>query len=101
MEAAADGVQAPAAPDHSGNRLARAVEIVMDPVRHTAAPGQFAIRQDQMNLILAFSACSLAITPAAQDGPTTTLTEAQRRAKSLYQRLGQRGCNCLFVCACP
>jgi hypothetical protein len=41
--------------DGNGNRVARATEITMDPVRYTAAPEQFAIRREQMNTILAFS----------------------------------------------
>jgi uncharacterized protein (TIGR02391 family) len=87
--------------DHNGNRIARAVEIVMDPIRYTAAPEQFAIRRDQLNLILAFSGMQL-----GEDGhlrrtePTTTLTEAQRRAKSLYQRLAQRGAHSLVLRYC-
>lgn len=78
--------------DQSGNRIARAVEIAMDPVRYTTSPEQFAIRRDQLNTILAFSGMQL-----GDDGrlrrtdPTKTLTEAQRRARSLYQRLAQHG----------
>jgi hypothetical protein len=87
--------------DGNGNRVARATEITMDPVRYTAAPEQFAIRREQMNTILAFSGMQL-----AEDGhlrrtdSIKTLTEAQRRAKSLYQRLAQRGAHSLVLKYC-
>jgi len=87
--------------DGNGNRVARATEITMDPVRFTAAPEQFAIQREQMNTILAFSGMQL-----AEDGhlrrtdPIKTLTEAQRRAKSLYQRLAQRGAHSLVLKYC-
>jgi uncharacterized protein (TIGR02391 family) len=78
--------------DGNGNRVARAVEIGMDPIRYTGMPERFAIRRDQLNRALAFCGMHL-----GEDGhlrnaaAATTLTEAQRRARSLYQRLTQRG----------
>jgi uncharacterized protein (TIGR02391 family) len=78
--------------DHSGNRVARAAEIAMAPVRYTNAADQFTIHRERLNTVLAFASMQL-----GEDGhlrsvdPTSTLTEAQRRAKSLYQRLAQRG----------
>jgi uncharacterized protein (TIGR02391 family) len=57
--------------------------------------------REQMNTILAFSGMQL-----AEDGhlrktdPIKTLTEAQRRAKSLYQRLAQRGAHSLVLKYC-
>jgi hypothetical protein len=73
--------------DGHGNRVARAIEIGMDPIRYADMPEQFAVRRDQLNRVLAFAGMHL-----GEDGhlrktdPARTLTEAQRRARSLYQR---------------
>ena len=87
--------------DHSGNCVARAVEIAMDPVRYTAAPEQFAIRRQQLNTILAFSGMQLGEdSHLRRTDPTKTLTEAERRAKSLYQRLAHRGAHSTVLTYC-
>jgi uncharacterized protein (TIGR02391 family) len=87
--------------DGNGNRVARAAEITMDPVRYTNAAEQFTIGRQKLNTILAFSGMQL-----GEDGhlrradPTKTLTEAQRRANSLYQRLAQRGAHATVLKYC-
>ncbi len=78
--------------DGHGNRVAKAIEITMDPVRFTQAPQGFATEREQLNRVLAFCGMEL-----GEDGrlrkvtPAKTLSEAQRRARSLYQRLTARG----------
>jgi hypothetical protein len=78
--------------DGHGSRVAKAIEIVMDPIRFTQAPQQFSVQREHLNRVLAFCGMEL-----GEDGrlrkaaPVQTLTEAQQRARSLYQRLVVRG----------
>jgi uncharacterized protein (TIGR02391 family) len=87
--------------DGNGNRIARAIEIAMDPVRHTSIPERFAAQREQLNRVLVFCGMQL-----GEDGrlrkaaPATTLTEAQRRARGLYQRLVDRGAHSKVLVYC-
>jgi uncharacterized protein (TIGR02391 family) len=78
--------------DGHATKVARAIEIAMDPIRFTQAPQQFGPQRDQLNCILAFCGMEL-----GEDGrlrkatPGRDAHRAQRRARSLYQRLSGRG----------
>jgi uncharacterized protein (TIGR02391 family) len=78
--------------DGHGSRVAKAISIAMDPIRFTQEPQQFATSREHLNRVLAFCGMEL-----GEDGrlrkatPVQTLTEAQQRARSLYQRLAARG----------
>jgi hypothetical protein len=78
--------------DSNGNRVARVIEIAVSPVRYADQPQRFAAAQQQLNRVLAFCGMELGddgrLRPAT---PVHTLTEAQRRARNLYQRLADRG----------
>jgi hypothetical protein len=78
--------------DGHGTQIARAIEVAMDPIGYANAPQRFAPVRDGLNRVLAFCGMELGddgrLRPVAA---AATLTEAQRRARSLYQALAARG----------
>jgi uncharacterized protein (TIGR02391 family) len=78
--------------DGHGTQIARAIEVAMDPIGYANAPQRFAAVRDGLNRVLAFCGMELGddgrLRPVAA---AATLTEAQRRARSLYQALAARG----------
>lgn len=78
--------------DSSGTQVARAIELTMGPVRYAHEPQRFAVAREQLNRVLAV--CGMELGDDGRLRPSTpaqTLTEAQRRARNLYQRLADRG----------
>ena len=77
---------------HFGNHVVVFVNKAMNPVQYTSSPQAFALRRDQLNVVLAFSGLSV-----GDDGRVrwvrraTGLGEALQRASRLHAALVSRG----------
>ena len=87
--------------DGDGRCVLRVIESVMAPVRFTSEPERFEQRRAALNRVLALTGFEL-----GADGrlvgveAATTLTEAERRARSLHERLAERGVHPDVLAAC-
>lgn len=78
--------------DRCGNNVVAFIRAAMNPVSYTNQRDRYHRMRDELNVALAFAGLQL-----GEDGklrrsrPVRTLTEAQRRARSLQKKLRERG----------